>query len=299
MGSMSVDCAVSWLFEHPNFIPPDTTNITNTIGDFLGGIVGTNNKNIQPPNNSPNHKSNSNNTNRNNNNGNDEFALYNLIENIGTNTSGNKSKSDRTYKRNETIGSAATVNELKESNEKDEKINDIRHNDNNTSSTVASELSALSTAENNMNNTKEAISQLYQQQHAMDIINKNNIKDENMIPKDLKMVIIVRKDLKMSSGKVAAQCCHGCLGVVMDIINMQYTNNNNNNSNSNGYDLKSVLRLWRMNGEKKIVLQCLNEKKLLELKDKALINNLPHYLVCDAGHTQVKSGTETVLAIGP
>eukprot|EP01083_Nonionella_stella_P209155 758432_1 len=63
MGSMSVDYAVSWLFEHPDFIPPDTTNITNTIGnmlgnDFLGGLIpNANNKNIDPPNNSPNHNS--------------------------------------------------------------------------------------------------------------------------------------------------------------------------------------------------------------------------------------------------
>eukprot|EP00483_Globobulimina_turgida_P008667 UN08685 len=132
-----------------------------------------------------------------------------------------------------------------------------------------------------MNHTKDQIQQLYQQQHAMDAYNRNTVSCE-MIPNDLKMVIIVRKDLKMSAGKVAAQCCHGCLGVVMDIYNMQYQEHldgNNNNLGGNGgqlYDLRLILRLWRMNGGKKIVLQCANEKMLLELKDKAMIHNLPH-----------------------
>merc|ERR1719295_2059523 len=120
---------------------------------------------------------------------------------------------------------------------------------------------------------------------------------------DLKMVLVVRKDLKMTSGKVAAQCCHACLGVIMDIINGQHVSPSNGNGNGNGndiqYDLKRVMSIWRSNGEKKIVVQCQNEEELLGKKQQAMIHGLPHYLVCDAGHTQVKPGSTTVLAIGP
>merc|ERR1719356_1179925 len=121
---------------------------------------------------------------------------------------------------------------------------------------------------------------------------------------DLKMVLVVRKDLKMTSGKVAAQCCHACLGVAMDIVNGQHLSNGNGNHNGNGsqmkeYNLKRVMSVWRSNGEKKIVLQCQSEGELTTLRDQAAIHGLPHYLVTDAGHTQIKAGSITVLAIGP
>merc|ERR1712107_962319 len=108
---------------------------------------------------------------------------------------------------------------------------------------------------------------------------------------DLKMVIVARRDLKMTAGKMAAQCCHGCVGVVMDVMNEQHVNQTR--------DMRQILRMWRMNGEKKVVLQCQSEQELLGLRDKALIHQLPHYLVADAGRTQIESGSKTVLAIGP
>eukprot|EP00484_Ammonia_sp_Unknown_P021149 CAMPEP_0197037942 /NCGR_PEP_ID=MMETSP1384-20130603/15020_1 /TAXON_ID=29189 /ORGANISM="Ammonia sp." /LENGTH=552 /DNA_ID=CAMNT_0042468325 /DNA_START=94 /DNA_END=1752 /DNA_ORIENTATION=- len=166
------------------------------------------------------------------------------------------------------------------------------HNNNATNTSKATQ--------NGGNSTKEQLSQLYQQQHQMDAMNRNNV-TADMIPQDLKMVLVVRKDLKMTSGKVAAQCCHACLGVVMDILDLKYGGNVHNNGNNGraAYDLRLILRLWRMSGEKKIVLQCKNEQKLMELRQQAVIHNLPHYLVSDAGHTQIAAGSKTVLAIGP
>ncbi len=70
---MSIEYAISWLFEHPNFI-------TNTIGNMLGkdflNDANNNNAAAQP-------------NNKNTNNGNDDFALYNLIENISNNNNNN------------------------------------------------------------------------------------------------------------------------------------------------------------------------------------------------------------------
>eukprot|EP01083_Nonionella_stella_P031171 85337_1 len=281
INTMSVEYALQWLFENPTFEVPNTGNITATINHMLGATKSNNNENNTdplPPNNSPkaieSHDANTTDT-----------FLYDLMETATAShalTNNNNSKSNRIYKHSGTLASAATEEE--------------KHT-HHTTSTMTSELSALSVDAVN-NGTKEQIQQLYIEQHAQDAMNRQTIQKADRIPTDLKMVIVVRKDLKMSCGKVAAQCCHGCLGVVMDIMNKQHINTNSNIS-GNVYDLRLILRLWRMNGEKKIVLQCANEAKLMQLKDQAVIKQLPHYLVCDAGHTQIKSGSKTVLAIGP
>ena len=38
---------------------------------------------------------------------------------------------------------------------------------------------------------------------------------------------------------------------------------------------------------------------LMELAKAASAQNLPHYVIRDAGRTQIASGTKTVLAVGP
>ncbi|MFA5406465.1 MAG: peptidyl-tRNA hydrolase Pth2 [Candidatus Nanoarchaeia archaeon] len=96
----------------------------------------------------------------------------------------------------------------------------------------------------------------------------------------LKQVIVVRMDLKMSVGKLAAQSCHASLG---------------------SYNKTSAVsqRSWELFGAKKVVLGCadLDELRALEVKARKL--KLPHYSVTDAGHTELKPGTVTALGIGP
>jgi PTH2 family peptidyl-tRNA hydrolase len=110
----------------------------------------------------------------------------------------------------------------------------------------------------------------------------------------LKMVLIVRKDLKMKSGKVAAQCCHACMGIIFDILQ-----NHHRSETDYSLDLEIVLQTWRSSGAKKIVLQCKTLTEMEQLRNQAIIHRLPFYIVTDAGHTQVKAGSQTVLAIGP
>lgn len=54
-----------------------------------------------------------------------------------------------------------------------------------------------------------------------------------------------------------------------------------------------------MFGEAKIALRIKSEAELVEFERKAKEANLPHYLVVDAGRTQIAAGSKTVLAIGP
>lgn len=54
---------------------------------------------------------------------------------------------------------------------------------------------------------------------------------------------------------------------------------------------------WRYFREKKIVLKGKDADQLLELYQKAQAENVPAYLVRDAGHTQIPSGSITVLSL--
>lgn len=95
-----------------------------------------------------------------------------------------------------------------------------------------------------------------------------------------KQVIVVRKDLKLSPGKLAAQCCHASLGA--------YRNAD-----------KKLISKWEDTGEKKVVVQVENEKALLETWDKAKKLGIATALIKDAGHTEIAPGTITCLGLGP
>lgn len=93
-----------------------------------------------------------------------------------------------------------------------------------------------------------------------------------------KQAIVVRKDLNMSSGKVAAQVAHASIGAW-----------------KNAGD--RARKGWEKDGSKKVVLRVSGLEHLLELKERA--GKLPTCLIKDAGMTEVPPGTATCLAIGP
>ncbi|KIJ45743.1 hypothetical protein M422DRAFT_59851 [Sphaerobolus stellatus SS14] len=61
----------------------------------------------------------------------------------------------------------------------------------------------------------------------------------------------------------------------------------------------NLIRHWEITGQAKIALKCPTEAQLLELQAKAQSLNLCARAIRDAGHTEVDSGTVTVLGIGP
>ena len=101
--------------------------------------------------------------------------------------------------------------------------------------------------------------------------------------KDLKMVMVVRTDLKMGNGKIAAQCCHACLGLYKSQLKK---------------DLPR-LQAWENSNYKKVVLKCVNEEEMLNIANNARSKGLDYYIVRDAGLTQITPGSKTVLSIGP
>lgn len=104
------------------------------------------------------------------------------------------------------------------------------------------------------------------------------------IIEDFKMVLVVRNDLKMGKGKIAAQCSHATLGLYKKILNRAP---------------KSLSR-WEMCGQVKVVLKIESENDMLVLQERAKALNLPTHITIDAGRTQIAPNSRTVMAIlGP
>ena len=98
------------------------------------------------------------------------------------------------------------------------------------------------------------------------------------------MVLIVRTDLKLSTGKMVAQTGHAAVEVALK-------------AKRNESDL---LTRWRNEGARKIALKVPDEDTLKRLFGEATEAGLVAYLVKDAGHTEIPPGTLTVVGIlGP
>ena len=95
-----------------------------------------------------------------------------------------------------------------------------------------------------------------------------------------KQIIVVRKDIKMGPGKVAAQSSHASI-----------------ESTLKSKDLK--VKTWQKEGMKKVILRANSEEELLKIKQEADSIKLVTSLIKDSGKTQVKPGTITCLGIGP
>lgn len=112
-----------------------------------------------------------------------------------------------------------------------------------------------------------------------------------------KQVLIVRKDLNMRKGKIAAQCAHASLGAVFE-GSFEETFWPNFRVKSIPYD--NELEEWFTQRFTKICLYVESEDELLQLKQQADEAQLRNFLVTDSGLTEFKNvPTKTVLAIGP
>ncbi|MBD3158290.1 MAG: peptidyl-tRNA hydrolase [Candidatus Lokiarchaeota archaeon] len=98
-----------------------------------------------------------------------------------------------------------------------------------------------------------------------------------------KQVMAVRTDLGMSVGKIAVQTAHGAVSA----------------SEAARKKSPKAWEAWLNSGQKKITVQVDSMDALIDLKNQASSYNIPHYLVRDAGMTQLSPGTATVLGIGP
>lgn len=100
---------------------------------------------------------------------------------------------------------------------------------------------------------------------------------------EFKMAIIVRSDLNMSPGKIAAQACHACLESYEKARRRR----------------DEFWKIWRKEGAKKVILKVDSLEELIELEKKAKGLRLPYALIVDKGLTEIPPGTPTALGIGP
>jgi len=94
---------------------------------------------------------------------------------------------------------------------------------------------------------------------------------------ELKQVIVVREDLKLSPGKMAAQVAHASVLAAEG----------------------SFYKERWLNEQKKVVLKCNTLEELLHIFESAKNKNLPTALIRDAGHTEIPENTITCVGIGP
>lgn len=114
---------------------------------------------------------------------------------------------------------------------------------------------------------------------------------------NIKMVIIIRKDLKNykgekpRTGKIIAQACHSAIGFLL--------RNVFENTGTLTVSLTNEQLLWIKTGQTKIVLGCNNEADLLLLDYAAKLAGLTCHLITDEGRTEFNGTTNTCIAIGP
>lgn len=131
---------------------------------------------------------------------------------------------------------------------------------------------------------------------------------------EMKMVLVVRKDLKMGAGKVAAQCAHAAVASVEMVAALASASDadfspNNRSSTTPSFSASGSrdpnllwpqwLSAWRSTGYAKVVLQCQDEAEMMGIAQSAKSAGLPYYVIRDAGRTQIAAGSKTVVSIGP
>ncbi len=100
---------------------------------------------------------------------------------------------------------------------------------------------------------------------------------------EITMVLVTRADLKLSKGKLAAQCGHAVMECALRAKK----------------ESPRSLDRYRREGARKIVCKAPDEESLRKILSHAKKAELVCYLVKDAGHTEIPPGTVTVVGIGP
>jgi PTH2 family peptidyl-tRNA hydrolase len=100
---------------------------------------------------------------------------------------------------------------------------------------------------------------------------------------EYKLVVVVRDDLRMSSGKLAAQVAHAAVTCALEAKAKK----------------GRWFSEWYKEGQRKVVLRAKDFEELRSLKETAARAGLTVALITDAGLTELPPNTTTCLGIGP
>lgn len=102
-----------------------------------------------------------------------------------------------------------------------------------------------------------------------------------------KQILVVRKDLNMRKGKIAAQCCHASMSFLTRRLQSKEP-------------ILEVQQKWLDDSFTKICVSVDSEKELLDLYEVAKQNKIEAHLVTDNGKTEFHGiPTVTCMALGP
>ena len=120
-----------------------------------------------------------------------------------------------------------------------------------------------------------------------------------------KMMIVMRRDLKMRKGKIAAQAGHACIDAVLQALQKEGRMNDLETS-ADGMMLNtadkpsSPLVEWFNNGCTKVCVYVDSEEALLEIAEKAEARGIIAAVITDWGLTEFHGEhTKTCLALEP
>ena len=99
----------------------------------------------------------------------------------------------------------------------------------------------------------------------------------------LKQAVVVRTDLDMGKGKMAAQVAHASLSAAEEAMKRRET----------------WFEDWKAEGQKKVVLKVKSSGEIDEIYRRAKAAKLPSAIIEDRGLTQLEPGTVTCVGIGP
>lgn len=110
---------------------------------------------------------------------------------------------------------------------------------------------------------------------------------------EVKQVIVVRKDLQMRKGKLAAQVAHASMKFLFD-------NSDSERSDTLNIKLSKPEALWAHDGFTKVVCGCDSEDELRDLMLKAELKGIQCTPIIDAGRTEFHGvPTLTCASFGP
>lgn len=109
---------------------------------------------------------------------------------------------------------------------------------------------------------------------------------------DVKQVIVVRKDLNMRKGKIAAQVAHAAMKFLVDDFDPA--------AGAMYRKLDKSEKAWLNGAFAKVVVYCESEQELLALVEKAKLYSVTAKTIVDAGRTEFHGvPTLTCAAFGP
>lgn len=114
----------------------------------------------------------------------------------------------------------------------------------------------------------------------------------------IKQVIVVRKDLNMRKGKLAAQVAHASVKSIMD--HMDVTSDEENIHRDLALSHGNPFNLWLTGLQTKIVVGCDGEQEINNIAEKCQDLGISYSIITDVGKTEFNGvPTITCIAVGP